>query len=96
MHLWPERVVPNCAKDRSLAIAHGLEDVFWVEGTDGKWAARKTPSKSVDELVKERTSPAVKSALNSLREAPVASGKISWRKRGGHRKAAAAAEGGDA
>lgn len=26
MHLWPERVVPKCAKDRSLAIAHGLED----------------------------------------------------------------------
>ena len=32
MHLWPERVVPKCATDRSLAIAHGLEDVFWVEG----------------------------------------------------------------
>ena len=32
MHLWPERVVPRCATDRSLAIAHGLEDVFWVEG----------------------------------------------------------------
>lgn len=29
MHLWPERVVPKCAKDRSLAIAHGLEAVFW-------------------------------------------------------------------
>jgi hypothetical protein len=26
MRLWPERVVPKCAKDRSLAIAHGLED----------------------------------------------------------------------
>jgi hypothetical protein len=59
MHLWPERVVPKCAKDRSLAIAHGLEDVFWVEGTNGKWTARKTPTHSVDELVRERTSPAV-------------------------------------
>ena len=38
MHLWPERVVPKCAKDRSLAIAHGLEEVFWVEGIDGKWS----------------------------------------------------------
>ncbi|MDQ3773880.1 MAG: BREX-1 system adenine-specific DNA-methyltransferase PglX [Pseudomonadota bacterium] len=37
MHLWPERVVPKCATDRSLAIAHGLEEVFWVEGPDGKW-----------------------------------------------------------
>jgi len=96
MHLWPERVVPKCAKDRSLAIAHGLEDVFWVEGADGKWTARKTPTRSVDELVRERTSPAVKSALKSLHEAPVANGKSTGRKGGGRRKAAAAAEGGDA
>jgi hypothetical protein len=33
MHLWPERVVPKCATDRSLAIAHGLEDVFWEESS---------------------------------------------------------------
>jgi len=74
MHLWPERVVPKCAKDRSLAIAHGLEDVFWVEGTDGKWTARKTPTETVVELVKQRTSTAAKSALKSLLEAPTASG----------------------
>jgi hypothetical protein len=96
MHLWPERVVPKCAKDRSLAIAHGLEDVFWVEGTDGKSTARKTPTKSVDDLVKERTSPAVKSTLKSLLEAPVASGKSTGRKGGGRRKAAADAKKGDA
>lgn len=80
MHLWPERVVPKCATDRSLAIAHGLEDVFWVEGTEGKeagkWSARKAPTRSIDELVKERTSPAVKSALKSLLEAPVAGGTM--------------------
>lgn len=29
MHLWPERVVPKCADDRSLAIAHDLEEFFW-------------------------------------------------------------------
>ncbi len=96
MHLWPERVVPKCAKDRSIAIAHGLEDVFWVEGTDGKWTARKTPTRSVDELVRERTSPAVKSALKSLLEAPAAAGKGGGRRGGGRRKSAAAAEGGDA
>lgn len=33
MHLWPERVVPKCAKDRSLAIAHGVEEVFWEESS---------------------------------------------------------------
>jgi hypothetical protein len=96
MHLWPERVVPKCVKDRSLAIAHGLDDVFWVEGTDGKWAPRETPTKSVDELVKERTSPAVKSALKSLLEAPAAAGRSGGRRGGGRRKSAAAADGGDA
>lgn len=72
MHLWPERVVPKCVTDRSLAIAHGLEDVFWVEGTDGKWSARKTPTRSLTEVMRERTSAAVKSALKNLLEAPVA------------------------
>jgi hypothetical protein len=97
MHLWPERVVPKCAKDRSLAIAHGLEDVFWAEGIDGKWTGRKTPTRSIDELVRERTSPAVKSALKSLLEAPAATSKSTGRGRGSRRKAsAAAAEGGDA
>jgi len=96
MHFWPERVVPKCATDRSFAIAHGLEDVFWVEGTDGKWTARKTPTRSIDELVKERTSPAVKSALESLLAAPAVSGKSTKKKGGGRRKSAAAAKGGDA
>jgi hypothetical protein len=82
MHLWPERVVPKCAKDRSLAIAHGLEDVFWVEGTDGKWTARKTPTRSVDELVRERTSPAVQAALQSLLEAPATTGNAKKTKKG--------------
>src|SRR5581483_6786327 len=74
MHLWPERVVPRCAKDRSLAIAHDLEAVFWVEDSDGKWTAREKPTRSVDEIVRERTSPAVKSALKSLLEAPTQPG----------------------
>jgi hypothetical protein len=72
MHLWPERVVPKCASDRSLAIAHGVEDVFWLEGQDGKWRPRPTPARPVEELVRERTSSAVKTALKSLLEAPVA------------------------
>ena len=48
--------MPKCATDRSFAIAHGLEDVFWVEGSDGKWTARKKPPRPVEELVRERTS----------------------------------------
>jgi hypothetical protein len=74
MHLWPERVVPQCATDRSLAIAHGLEDIFWIEGEDGKWKPRPVPARPVEELVRERTSQAVKAALKSLLEAPVAAG----------------------
>jgi hypothetical protein len=91
MHLWPERVVPKCAKDRSLAIAHRLEGEFWVEEMDGRWTARKTPTRSIDELVRERTSPAVKAALQSLLDAPSATGAGG---RGGRGRGAAAAAGG--
>ncbi|WP_449256346.1 BREX-1 system adenine-specific DNA-methyltransferase PglX [Bosea sp. (in: a-proteobacteria)] len=70
MHLWPERVVPKCAEDRSLAIAHGLEDVFWFEPESGKWAKRDVPTRPVAEIVRERTSDAVKAALKELLEAP--------------------------
>lgn len=70
MHLWPERVVPKCAKDRSLAIAHGLEDVFWIEGSDGKWQPRQVDRATIETLIKERTSLAVKDALESLLHAP--------------------------
>lgn len=70
MHLWPERVIPKCAKDRSLAIAHGVEEIFWVEGNDGKWGPRKTPTQSTEKLISERSSPATKAALKSLLEAP--------------------------
>ncbi|WP_116807326.1 BREX-1 system adenine-specific DNA-methyltransferase PglX [Steroidobacter cummioxidans] len=97
MHLWPERVVTKCAKDRSLAIAHGLEDVFWVEGADGKWTARGTSTRSIEDLVGERTSPAVKSALKSLLEAPMATGKSTRRKSASRQKGSAvAAEGEEA
>ncbi|MBY3108077.1 type II restriction endonuclease subunit M [Rhizobium leguminosarum bv. viciae] len=74
MHLWPERVVPKCATDRSLAIAHGLDDVFWTASDDGKWNPRPTPQRPIDELVHERTSSAVKSALKELFETTVSNG----------------------
>ncbi|NNE17109.1 MAG: hypothetical protein HKN10_01410 [Myxococcales bacterium] len=71
MHLWPERVVPKCHKDRSLAIAHGLEDVFWEEDTDGKWKSREVDPATVDGLIAEHTSAAVRGARQSLLDAPV-------------------------
>jgi len=93
MHLWPERVVPKCRTDRSLAIAHGLEEVFWVEEEDGKWKPRVAPTRAVDGLVRERTSIAVKAALQSLLEVPAASAAGS-RGRGRRVAANAAANGG--
>ncbi len=76
MHLWPERVVPKCATDRSLAIAHGLEETFWLESTDGKWQARPTPTRPVEEIVGEWSSPAVQAALKSLLDAPTSGGSL--------------------
>jgi hypothetical protein len=80
MYLWPERVVPKCATDRSLAIAHDLEDVFWEQDADGKWSEREDPTRPIDELVAERSSPAVKDALESLLHAPPLTGERRPRK----------------
>ena len=66
MHLWPERVVPKCATDRSLAIVHKLEDAFWIESPEGKWKSRQTPAHPLDELIRGRTTIAVKAALEGL------------------------------
>jgi hypothetical protein len=70
MHLWPERVVPKCQTDASLAIAHGLEEVFWQQDEKGKWRRKDVDDATVKRLIEERTSPAVKAALKSLLEAP--------------------------
>ena len=70
MHLWPERVVPKCSTDRSLAIAHGLEDSFWYEDQDGKWQKRNVNPDIVEQLISERTSASVKTALSDLLNAP--------------------------
>jgi len=83
MHLWPERVVPKCALDRSLAIAHGLEEVFWAEGADGKWSKRTRATRSIEDLVVERTSPAVKAALADLLAAPALTAGARGRGRAG-------------
>jgi hypothetical protein len=60
MNLWPERVIPKCAKERHLALAHDLE--------------ASLQATSVEELVRVGTSPAVKDALQSLLTAPALGG----------------------
>ena len=91
MHLWPERVVPKCAKDRSLAIAHGLEDVFWEEDDGGKWHEKTVSKEVVQQLIEERTSPAVKAALEDLLSAPAPTKSSRARRSGGRRRRAARA-----
>jgi len=68
MHLWPERVIPKCAVDRSFAIAHGLEDVFWEPDPDhdDKWISRDTPTVPIDQLIADRHNPTTKTALNTM------------------------------
>jgi hypothetical protein len=73
MHLWPERVVPKCAEDPSVAIAHGLQERLWCED-EGKPKLVEAPEQRVDELVAGRSSTAVKSALQSFLAAPVNGG----------------------
>jgi len=70
MHLWPERVVPKCREDRSLAIAHGLDGEFWIEGENGKWQPRHVTDDALEALIAERTSVAVRDALARLLDAP--------------------------
>jgi hypothetical protein len=74
MHLWPERVVPKCAIDCSLAIAHGLLNVFWAEDGNGKLKPRQNPARPIDQIVNERTSIAVKAALKELMDASAPNG----------------------
>jgi len=60
------RVVPKCAEDRSLAIAHGLDGVLWEEDEKGKGKPKKVSPAEMARLIQARTSPSVKAALNEL------------------------------
>ncbi|RME21152.1 MAG: hypothetical protein D6798_18795, partial [Deltaproteobacteria bacterium] len=89
MHLWPERVVPKCREDRSLAIAHGLEDDFWYEDDQGKWRPRQVDDATVQVLIDERSSSAVKAALDDLLSAPAPVAGRKPARRGGRRRSPA-------
>jgi len=84
MRLWPERVVPKCRDDRSLAIAHGLDEEFWFEDDGGKktvWKKRNVSSPRMVELIAARSSTTVKAALDDLLSAPAPAGKTRSRRR---------------
>lgn len=91
MHLWPEEVVPKCAKDRSLAIAHGLEEALWSEDDAGNWHPADVPDATLRTLIADRTSASVKAALKDLLSAPAPAGKAKGRRgRGTPRRASTA------
>ncbi len=93
MGLYPERVVPKCAEDRSLALAHGLDEIFFEE-RDGKWRRRQVAADVVERLVSDRSSKAVKAALDALLSAPAPNGASRRKKASraaGRRKAHAGA-----
>jgi hypothetical protein len=43
MSIWPGRVAPKCAEDRSLAIAHDIEKLFWIADA-GSWRPLRDPN----------------------------------------------------
>ena len=45
--IWPERVKDKCIKDKSLAIAHGLEDVY-IEPPAKAKKAKKASTEALD------------------------------------------------
>ena len=56
--IWPERVVPKCAEDRSLAIAHGHEARLWHQAEVEKGKNKKKtlvwqPVPNAEEVVAE-------------------------------------------
>jgi 23S rRNA G2445 N2-methylase RlmL len=70
MRLWPDRVVLRCASDRSLAMEHDLLDVFWVVDAGEKWKQRSVSQGILSDLIRKRTSSAIKNAVKILEELP--------------------------
>jgi hypothetical protein len=75
LHLWPARVIAKCRTDRSLAIAHGLDEHFWQLDGDGKASPRPVTEQTVQVLIAAHTSAAVTAALAALDDAPVTTAK---------------------
>jgi len=63
--IWPERVIRKAHNDRSIAIAHNLEENLWEEIPDGKdrdgnpktkWVPKKLSEEQLKKIIKEKTS----------------------------------------
>jgi hypothetical protein len=55
MNIWPSRVAPKCVADRSLAIAHDIEKLFWVE-ENGTWRPIGAPAEEEARQIEGRQS----------------------------------------
>jgi hypothetical protein len=66
LRCWPERVIPKCREDPSLAIAHDLEAVFWHQNADSAWKSTQVPATEVERLIRDRQSPAITAARDWL------------------------------
>ena len=76
-HLWPERVIRKCTMDRSLAIAHGLEERLWQDTNNGNWLQRQVSEAELQALIAGNSKPAVQNALERFLTAspPVAAAR---------------------
>jgi hypothetical protein len=76
-HLWPERVIGKCTTDRSLAIAHGFEELLWQETSKGNWLQRQVSEAELQALLAEYSKPALQNALERFLAAspPVAAAR---------------------
>jgi hypothetical protein len=75
--------VPKCADDRSLAIAHELEDMLWVED-DGSWRKLTEPKQETADQKRRRDKEAYRRLRDGLEtladraDAPLAAAEL-WR-----------------
>jgi hypothetical protein len=63
-------VIPKCVTDRSLAIAHGLDDTFWRENLQGKWEPIPLSEEQLAQVVAAHTNHARSDALKRFLAAP--------------------------
>jgi hypothetical protein len=90
--VYSTRVVAKAQIDAEVAELHDLFRWFWLFTTPGR-RRLKEPHFEIADTVRERTSIAVKAALKSVLEAPLANSHGGRRR--GRRKARAALEGGE-
>ena len=69
-HLWPERVIPKCTNDRSLAIAHGLDATFWCQNRQGKWEPIPLSEEQLAQVVAAHMNHARSDALQRFLASP--------------------------